>query len=855
MFIRIAVSTIFIMSLNLFSAYMEIIPTVITQPNGQVINCFITGDEYFNRLHDANDFTIIQSNDGWFYYGVRSGDDVVPSTIKVGETDPEKAGLTKGAIISEKLYREIVGSFNKYKTSKTKSAPTIGTLNNIVIFIRFSGESESIFNSKRSYYDAYFNKTDASSLQDYFDESSYGKFTVISHYYPHVDDFNTNLSYQDSNPREYYMPYNATSNPIGYSTVTEKSERESGLLGNAILAITDEIPTTLDIDGDKDSYVDNIVFLISGTVVSDGSAILWPHWWDLTSTQIKINRKRVTQCNLIMAGSSTYFKVSVIAHEFAHSLGAPDLYHYPGNYPDPVGGWDLLNNPSNPPPHMGAWMKYKYMKWIDEIPVISQPCEYTLNPLTSPTGNVYKINPSYSAISENEFFILEYRKQTGIYESSLPGLDDGILIYRIFPAFEGNDFGPPDEVYIFRPNGTTTVNGYLNQAQFSKDLGRTEFNLTSNPYPFLTDGSDGKINITNIGFAGETISFSIALNVLPPKYIVGALNYGSIELNWAAPDPVPGQTVSYYKIYKNGELMINDFTGTKFTDTAVEENISYKYSVSAYYTGTITGESSMTQTENIIYKAPYSAPYTTGFVTQTDWSQVSVDCTPRWIVSNTSNAGGSSPEMMAVLVNSDPAVSKFISPAVSTTGIDTLEISFRHFYDGFDYGVAYKVQISKNKFDWTDTDWAFEGTGADAGPETAVIDLTEFTDPVYVAWTLDGNLWNYDGWYIDDISIAEKGTSSIEDNSIPSKTKLYGNYPNPFNPETTIKYSLSKDAQVNMTVFDNTGGEVYSLVDQVQNKGWHEVKFNGDKLTSGIFFYRLCVDDRVVASKKMILIK
>jgi hypothetical protein len=85
--------------------------------------------------------------------------------------------------------------------------------------------------------------------------------------------------------------------------------------------------------------------------------------------------------------------------------------------------------------------------------------------------------------------------------------------------------------------------------------------------------------------------------------------------------------------------------------------------------------------------------------------------------------------------------------------------------------------------------------------------------------------------------------------------ELYQNYPNPFNPETTIKYSVTHDADVKITVFDIAGKEVVSLVENKQGRGSHTVNFNAEKLTSGIYFYKLNVDDKVVASKSMILLK
>jgi hypothetical protein len=375
-------------------------------------------------------------------------------------------------------------------------------------------------------------------------------------------------------------------------------------------------------------------------------------------------------------------------------------------------------------------------------------------------------------------------------------------------------------------------------------LGRTEFNFASDPYPFLSNGSAGGINITNIGYANETISFDIALNVLPPKSIVGAIGYGSVELNWVAPDRVSGLTVAYYKVYRNGMLLADNITQTKYVDPTVADNTTYKYSVSAYYTGTTTGESSLTQTDNIVYKSPYTAPYTTDYTSQTEWTQISVDCTPRWMISNTSNAGGTSPEMMAELENFNPAVSKFVSPAISTAGIDTLQISFKHFYDGFDTGVTYKVQVSPNKFDWTDTYWAFAGTSSDAGPETVRINLTSFPDPVYVSWTLDGNQWSYDGWYIDDISVARKIPSSIENNFVPGVTKLKGNYPNPFNPETTVSFDLAVSSNIKLNIYDLKGSLVRTLLSGEFKAGTYQVRWDGKdnnsaSLSSGVYYISL----------------
>ncbi|HCX98856.1 MAG TPA: hypothetical protein DG754_01840 [Bacteroidales bacterium] len=196
---------------------------------------------------------------------------------------------------------------------------------------------------------------------------------------------------------------------------------------------------------------------------------------------------------------------STISHEMFHTLGAPDLYRYSQDGFNPVGPWDLMSSGFV---HMGAFMKYKYAnkKWVSEIPTISEPGEYTLNPLTSNTNNAFRIN---SPFSTTEYFIVEYRKKSGRYESTLP--QSGLLVYRINTlAGDGNANGPPDEVYVYRPNGTTTANGQINLAALSSDYGYSLISDGQNPSPFLSNGSEGGLNILNIGSAGETITFTLS---------------------------------------------------------------------------------------------------------------------------------------------------------------------------------------------------------------------------------------------------------------------------------------------------------------------------------------------------------
>ena len=75
------------------------------------------------------------------------------------------------------------------------------------------------------------------------------------------------------------------------------------------------------------------------------------------------------------------------------------------------------------------------------------------------------------------------------------------------------------------------------------------------------------------------------------------------------------------------------------------------------------------------------------------------------------------------------------------------------------------------------------------------------------------------------------------------------NYPNPFNPETRITYTLKNPSSVKITVYDRLGREVQTLVDEFQPAGEHYAVFNASGLPSGVYFYRIKTSDRVEVRK------
>ncbi len=509
----------FFLALNIIqSAPIKNLKISINQPNGQIVECYVSGDEYFNYIHDAEGYLILKDlKTGYYTYAVQEKDKFLPTQYIVGKDSPNDKGLPNKIDFSQIDVVKLREKFTD-KSGLGVTAPTTGIINNIVIFIRFSDEAE--FTTPLSVYDDMFNKEgeNVSSMREYYDEASYSQLTISTTFYPSGS--GAIVSYQDSHPRAYYQP-STVSGAIGYSTESEHTLREHTLLKNAIQSVASSIPSSLVIDGDNDGVIDNICFIVSGAPTG-WSDLLWPHKWSLYSFTVSINGKRVNEYNFQLQTDLADDGVSTLCHEMFHTLGAPDLYHYTENGIEPVGPWDLMSDNATPPQHMAVYMKFKYGKWISSIPTITSDGIYSLNSVSSPTNNIYKIP---SPRSNYEAIYVEYRHAVTIFEGSVPG--EGLLIYRNDPRYPGNRNGPPDEVYIYRPNGTTNVNGTLNSANFSADNGRNSAGFGTNPELFLSNGRLSGISISEISAIDNTISFKVHIE----KSLVALAPYSGTNLN------------------------------------------------------------------------------------------------------------------------------------------------------------------------------------------------------------------------------------------------------------------------------------------------------------------------------------
>ena len=401
------------------------------------------------------------------------------------------------------------------------------TLNftNLVIFIRFADDDEithpiadidSMFNGKTEGY---------LSIYNFYKVFSYGKLHYNTVYADQIQDGQVH-SYVDIHPRGYYEPF-SDNNPIGYhgdNPLVGISMREAQLLARAIHYVDSLGLVSPDVvlDGDGDGDIDNISFVVKGGTGAWAS-ILWPHMeffpQDSIDYPVSINGVAPYTFNFEFEGDSPImFSPNVFRHEMAHSLNIPDIYHYI-YYPDitPAGSWDMMGYPyvMN---QTNVMYKYKYLNLTDEPIQITEDGTYTLySNASSPTQNCYYIK---SSIDSTQWFTFEFRNQADLFDDGIPGT--GLIAARWndtvalnYQGMFGNAFfdfyNYAHQYWIFRPGSNCdTINGSLGNAHFSAATGRTSFGPTTDPYPYLTDGTpEQSFEITDIQEYADHLTFHV----------------------------------------------------------------------------------------------------------------------------------------------------------------------------------------------------------------------------------------------------------------------------------------------------------------------------------------------------------
>ncbi|TKJ41147.1 hypothetical protein CEE37_05625 [candidate division LCP-89 bacterium B3_LCP] len=147
-----------------------------------------------------------------------------------------------------------------------------------------------------------------------------------------------------------------------------------------------------------------------------------------------------------------------------------------------------------------------------------------------------------------------------------------------------------------------------------------------------------------------------------------------------------------------------------------------------------------------------------------------------------------------------------------------------YYYNGY-VGVYPDTILNSDHFEFTKSD-------------CVIVEGNDWTE----GWANSGE--SFDPWLTDPLAGAE----------IPLSFSLNGAYPNPFNPQTTIRFGLPVASQVRITIYDLQGRMVTELVNGIRQAGFHDVTFQAGDLASGLYFYRMDAGE-FTATGKMVLVK
>lgn len=860
----------------------------LTQPDGTTFSGNIRGNPR-RSWYEKNGWSIVKDQNDWWVYADRvEGTTLIPSSEVVQrdespETNPQLSHVTNRLIPDEIPFQDespvpelslarsdtffvpcILVDFSDYSHSYSKEA------------------LEQVWNLEGY---SHPGEDNTGSFRDFYQEISYGQFLPIS---------TLGNWFTSSHPHDYF----AHSNPDGYTHLKELirqtvDQMEANGFDWALF------------DNDGDGYVDALNVIHAGPGAEQGDDTnIWSHKWSLGGYSVQYDGVTINSytVNPEIQGAEIV-AIGVLAHEFGHALGLPDLYDtdYTSSGAGKLalmasGSWGTSGTSPYYPSAMNAWSKSE-MGW-SEVFTLNQNLDEIALQQSFSNNLIYKVNHT---TDNSEYWLIENRQKVGT-DTLLPSpglaiwhIDEemtstgwapnnnephyGVAIEQADGLFELENGGSSDGGDVFpgatnnREFSNTTVPstesyyGYPSMIRVDNisdpdeymafDI---EFNeiITATAYPISGSGYSFSEGSMHIGFENEmdlqSLSFSMNFSPAPLEItdvqILDRLTVDSITVDgydFILHNPVlesgSGPVLEVFLFANTGAFFECDVTlknvlATRHDDDAeigmiFNQTATYTiYSQDQIYSindGTgVSGGSASYEVElnnnvpirilvlNIVdtpdYLVPIDEPYT-----DLNGNQIWDDGEPfdDW------NGNG------------------IWSPVVQTTERTAAwDVSYNYIDQG--------IQIIGNSWDSPietgDGPIFIINNQVSAGLNIGQVITLELTGELMMDYLGNTNLSFIDA----SGAVVISQTVETDDALISNSFSVKDAYPNPFNPNTTIAYTLPKPSIVNISIFNLEGQLVYEEISQ-QFSGrntfhWNGLSRSGKSLGSSTYFIQIKTD-------------
>ena len=848
------------------------------QPDGTELDIRIKGDHLHN-WHVYEGWTITKNSDNWWVFALRNNDKkLIPSQIKVypGINPSEiNSAIKKG--VKPKPY-ELIDDAPVPNLQLTRSDTFFVPL----ILVEFpdagatyeQSQLDSMMNQEGY---THLNYENTGSFRDFYQEISYGQFLPKSD----VSEWFTAPFNHD------YYGYNN-----GYQRVRQ-------LVRDMVDSLENSGFDWMKYDNDGDGYVDALTLIHQGPGAEEGDQTnIWSHKWSLGNLAVNYDGVTIDSYNMnpeIQNGNIV--AIGVLAHEFGHSLGLPDLYDtdYSSTGAGKLslmasGSWGTSGNTPWYPSSMVGWIKNE-LGWVNIVEINDDQTNVTVEQSYS-SNIIYRVNHSQV---EEEYWLIENRQKIGSDTLiSTPGLTIWHINENIAQGWSPNNDEPYYGVGLEQADGMFALEsgGPSNGADvFPGDLNNREFSHSSNPNTTSLYGLPSLLRIDNISDPSDFMTFDVEYNelILASASIddgIGiAYNNGHIVLSMdnemafgefefqmgfspayvEVTDVMPTERSTFDSVIFNDNHitlvnpLINSGTGPiltleLFNNVGVETEVIVSYDMCLAYT-TDGNEVGINIVDEAIYQieAPNQVfNIVDGIGSINGGASVIIELDNTVPIAMAVLKVSNEPE---VLVPSDEPFTDLNENGIFDAGENFIDWnqnnSWSPMIEPLSLSDNWRItgEISEGEITIAFTNWA-EPLEPDSrhlfrvnylvGEEASLNDIINVSsEPILIldAWGNNGASSSHNEGII---TITDVLSVSNNSNVLPSSFSIDRIFPNPFNPITKISFSIPiHQEEVKIRVFDILGSLEAELANDAYESGKYTIDWNASNKSSGIYFVEL----------------